>query len=142
MVDVSAKQATDRRAVAEGMIALSAEALSAVTQQRVRKGDVLQIAQLAGIMGAKRTSDIVPLCHPMPIDGVDVRVELLEKGLRIVSTVTSHWRTGVEMEALCAVTAAALAVYDMVKSVDRGAEIRSIRLLEKSGGRSGDWKRE
>ena len=142
MVDVSAKRATDRRAVAEGLILLSPEALAAVTGQRVRKGDVLQIAQLAGIMGAKRTSDIVPLCHPIPVDGVDVKVTAAGNGLRIVATVTSHWRTGVEMEALCAVGAAALTVYDMVKSVDRAAEIRSVRLLEKSGGRSGDWKRE
>ena len=142
MVDVSAKRATERRAVAEGLILLTGEALSAVTEQRVRKGDVLQIAQLAGIMGAKRTSDIVPLCHPIPIDGVDVKLVAVGEGLRIVATVTSHWRTGVEMEALCAVSSAALAVYDMVKSIDRGAEIRSVRLLEKSGGRSGDWKRE
>jgi cyclic pyranopterin monophosphate synthase len=142
MVDVSSKEATERRACAEGRVLLSPEAMRAVTEQRVKKGDVLQIAQLAGIMGAKRTADIIPLCHPIPVDGVDVSIVPEEGCLRIVATVRSRWRTGVEMEALCAVSAAALTVYDMVKSMDRGAELLCIRLLDKSGGRSGDWKRE
>lgn len=139
MVDVGGKPDTDRVAVAEGFVSLSAEALSAITEQRVKKGDVLAIAQLAGIQAAKRTADLVPLCHPLPIDGVDVHVEPVDGRVRVRATVRTRWRTGVEMEALTAVTAACLTVYDMVKAIDRGMRIDGVRLLEKAGGRSGHW---
>ena len=140
MVNVGEKPDTDRLAVAEGRVVMSPEALSAITEQRVKKGDVLQIARLAGIQGAKRTADLIPLCHPLPIDGVEVDVEPdTDHSVRIVARVTTRWRTGVEMEALTAVSAAALTVYDMVKAIDRGMRIEGVRLLEKRGGRSGDW---
>lgn len=141
MVDVGAKPDTDRRAVAEGYIHLSAAALRAITEGTVRKGDVLLIAQLAGIQGAKRTADLIPLCHPLPIDSVTVSLEpLMDEGsIRIEAEVKTRWRTGVEMEAISAVSAAALTVYDMVKAIDRGMWIGGVRLLEKHGGRSGSW---
>ena len=140
MVDVGDKPDTDRLAVAEGFVALSADALSAITAQRVKKGDVLAIAQLAGIQAAKRTADLVPLCHPLPIDGVDVTVAPAGGRIRVQARVRTRWRTGVEMEALTAVSAACLTVYDMVKAIDRGMRIEGIRLLEKQGGRSGPWR--
>ena len=140
MVDVGDKPDTDRLAVAEGFVSLSAEALSAITDQRVKKGDVLSIAQLAGIQAAKRTSDLVPLCHPLPIDGVDVTVAPVGGRIRVQARVRTRWRTGVEMEALTAVSAACLTVYDMVKAIDRGMQIEGVRLLEKRGGRSGHWR--
>lgn len=141
MVDVSQKADTDRLAVAEGRVVMSPAALSAITEQRVKKGDVLQIARLAGIQGAKRASEMIPLCHPLPIDGVEVDVMAdSDHSVRIVASVRTRWRTGVEMEALTAVSAAALTVYDMVKAIDRGMRIEGVRLLEKRGGRSGDWR--
>ena len=141
MVDISQKQDTDRLAVAEGRVVMSPAALSAITEQRVKKGDVLQIARLAGIQGAKRASELIPLCHPLPIDGVEVDVLVdSEDSVRIVASVRTRWRTGVEMEALTAVSAAALTVYDMVKAIDRGMRIEGVRLLEKRGGRSGTWR--
>jgi cyclic pyranopterin monophosphate synthase len=102
----------------------------------------LSIAQLAGIMGAKRTSDLIPLCHPIPIDGVDVELSIQDDGIEIIATVQTVWRTGVEMEALTAVTATALTLYDMTKSIDKGVVVTDIQLLEKYGGKSGTWKRE
>lgn len=141
MVDVAAKPNTDRRAVAEGYVFLSTVALETILAGGVKKGDVLQIARLAGIQGAKRTADLIPLCHPLPIDSVEVDVEALpEKGAIVVrAAVRTRWRTGVEMEALTAVSAATLTIYDMVKAIDRGMRIDGIRLLEKQGGRSGSW---
>jgi cyclic pyranopterin phosphate synthase len=139
MVDVGGKPDTDRLAVAEGWVTLSPEALSAITEQRVKKGDVLAIAQLAGIQAAKRTADLVPLCHPLPIDGVEVDVQAVDGRVRVRATVRTRWRTGVEMEALTAVSAACLTVYDMVKAIDRGMTLSGVRLLEKAGGRSGHW---
>ena len=140
MVDVGDKPDTDRLAVAEGYVSLSAEALSAITDQRVKKGDVLAIAQIAGIQAAKRTADLVPLCHPLPIDAVDVTVGPVAGRIRVQARVRTRWRTGVEMEALTAVSAACLTVYDMVKAIDRGMQIEGVRLLEKRGGRSGHWR--
>ncbi len=143
MVDVGAKPTTDRVAVAEGFIEISAEAMAAVVERRAVKGDVLAVAQLAGIQGAKRTSDLIPLCHPLPLSGVDVEVVAEpEEGLvRVTATARTHWRTGVEMEALTSVTAALLTVYDMLKAVDRTMTLHGVRLLEKRGGRSGTWVR-
>jgi len=139
MVDVSAKAVTTRRATAEGYVRMGPDALEQVRTRTARKGDVLAVAQLAGIMAAKRTGDLIPLCHPLPLDAVDVILDPVEDGVRIVATVTCTGRTGVEMEALTAVTVAALTVYDMVKAIDRGMVIEGVRLLAKEGGRSGTW---
>jgi cyclic pyranopterin phosphate synthase len=143
MVDVGGKAITRREAVAEGWIALSAAAFAAVVERTAKKGDVLAVAQLAGIQGAKRTADLIPLCHPLPLSGVDVELHTDAATQRVVvrATARTHWRTGVEMEALTAVSAALLTVYDMLKAVDRTMELGGVRLLEKRGGRSGDWVR-
>ena len=120
---------------------MSANAFAAVRDAAVEKGDVIAVAELAGVMGAKRTSDLIPLCHPLAVDQVEVEVELVPEwpGLRVIARTCATARTGVEMEALTAVSVACLTVYDMVKAVDRGMRIEGIRLLEKSGGSSGDW---
>ena len=143
MVDVSAKDVTARSATAQGSIALGPEALAAVVARVVKKGDVLAIAQLAGIQAAKRTSDLVPLCHPLPLSGVTVTLSVDEAASRVhcEATVRTIWRTGVEMEALTSVSAALLTVYDMLKAIDKGMVIGPIQLIEKRGGRSGHWTR-
>ncbi len=142
MVNISEKKSTFRKAVACGKVIMNDQTLLAITEQRVKKGDVLHIAQLAGIMGAKHTSGIIPLCHPIPIDGVDVELTVQEYGILITSTVHTNWKTGVEMEALTAISASALTLYDMIKAIDKSVSITDIQLLEKTGGKSGDWKRE
>ena len=144
MVDVGQKPISARSATAEGWIALNAEALAAVVERSAKKGDVLTIAQIAGIGGAKRTSELIPLCHPLPLSGVDVHftIDADEGQIHCVATARTHGRTGVEMEALSAVSAALLTIYDMLKAVDRAMEIGAIRLREKKGGRSGHWQRE
>lgn len=139
MVDVGAKPDTDREATAEGWVRLGPAARAQLAPGANPKGDVLLIAQLAGIQGAKRAAELIPLCHPLPIDGVELQLELLPAGLRVVARVRSRWRTGVEMEALTAVSAATLTVYDMLKAVERGMQIDGLRLLSKRGGRSGDF---
>jgi cyclic pyranopterin phosphate synthase len=139
MVDVGAKADTDREATAEGWLRLSAAARAQLEPGANPKGDVLLIAQLAGIQGAKRAAELIPLCHPLPIDGVELRLELLPEGLRVVARVRTRWRTGVEMEALTAVSAALLTAYDMLKAVDRALCMDGLRLLSKRGGRSGDF---
>ena len=139
MVDVGAKPITHRVAVAEAWVRMEADTFRAITEGRVHKGDVLRIAELAGIQGAKRTSDLIPLCHPLPIDAVEVVLTPMDGAIHVRATVAAHWRTGVEMEALTAVNAAALTVYDMAKAIDRSMVIEGVRLLQKSGGRSGDW---
>ena len=143
MVDVSEKPATARRAVAEAEVALAQETLSLIIDGGTVKGDVFTVAELAGVMGGKRTADLVPLCHPIPLTDlvVEATPDRAAGVLRIRATAATVGQTGGEMEALTAAAVAALTVYDMVKSVDRGAEIRHVRLLEKSGGRSGDWHR-
>jgi cyclic pyranopterin phosphate synthase len=142
MVDVSAKEPTLRRAVAEGLVHMAPATLDLVTSGAVAKGDALAVARLAGIQGAKRTADLVPLCHPVRLDHVAVDLEPLPPGgVRIRAEAVAFDRTGVEMEALTAVAAAALALYDMIKGVDRSAEIATVRLLSKEGGRSGPWSR-
>jgi len=141
MVDVSAKPVTDREATARGRIRIGAEALDAIRSGRVAKGDPLQAARLAGIMAAKRTSDLIPLCHPLPLSHVDVRLTLLDDGYEIEATARTSAQTGVEMEALTAVSVAALTIYDMVKAMDRGMVIGEIRLIWKRGGRSGEYRR-
>jgi cyclic pyranopterin phosphate synthase len=143
MVDVSGKPVTARRAVATGAVAFSERAFTLLRDQRLEKGDALAVARLAGIAAGKRTADWIPLCHTVPLDRLDVEVELLEpsREARVTATAAATWTTGVEMEALVAVAAACLALYDMAKAVDRGIEIRGIRLLEKEGGRLGSWVR-
>ena len=141
MVDVSGKKSTDRVAVAEGYVKMSQQTLEIIRSGTASKGDVIGIARLAGIMGAKRTADLIPLCHPLPLSKValDVDIDDALPGLRISATVATAGRTGVEMEALTAVSIACLTVYDMAKAVQKDMEIGGIRLLSKSGGKSGDW---
>ena len=140
MVDISAKQETVREATSEGYIVMSAEALETVRDGKAAKGDVLAVARIAGIMAAKRTSEIIPLCHPLQLSGCTVDFEYGERGIRAAATVRIGGKTGVEMEALTAVSAALLTIYDMVKAIDKGMMIEGVRLLAKSGGRSGDWR--
>jgi cyclic pyranopterin phosphate synthase len=141
MVDVTAKAVTAREATARGRISISAAALEQIRAGRVAKGDPLQAARLAGIMAAKRTSDLIPLCHPLPLSHVDVDIIPLADGYQIDATVRTSAQTGVEMEALAAVAVAALTIYDMVKAVDKGMVIGEIRVMSKRGGRSGEYKR-
>ncbi len=141
MVDVSAKDETRREAVADGRVTINAAARRAIRDRAVAKGDPLQTARIAGIMAAKRTSDLIPLCHPLPLSSVEVDLRALSTGYAIEARVTTMGRTGVEMEALVAVSAAALTLYDMLKAVDRGIVIGPIQLREKRGGRSGDYRR-
>lgn len=144
MVDVGEKSVTHRIAVAEGRIAMGAETLRMITSGKHRKGDVLGIARIAGIMAAKRTSELIPLCHPLSLTRVAVDLEALDSppGVKCRATAEVHATTGVEMEALTAVQIALLTIYDMCKAVDRAMTITDIRLAEKSGGRSGHWRRE
>ena len=143
MVDVSEKPATARRALAEAFVSVQQETLTAIIDGQVGKGDVLTVAEMAGVMAAKRTSELIPLCHPIPLTDlvVEITPERATGGLRIRATAATVAPTGVEMEALTAASVAALTVYDMVKGVDRDAYIRDVRLLEKSGGKSGEWRR-
>jgi len=141
MVDVSAKDETRREAVADGRVTINAAARRAIRDRAVAKGDPLQTARIAGIMAAKRTSDLIPLCHPLPLSSVEVDLRALSTGYAIEARVTTMGRTGVEMEALVAVSAAALTLYDMLKAGDRGIVIGPIQLREKRGGRSGDYRR-
>ena len=143
MVDVGSKRATRRRAVARGAVSLNRKAFRLLADNRLAKGDALAVARLAGIQAAKRTADWVPLCHPVPLEHLEVSVELDDAGPRVIVTATAcaRWTTGVEMEALVAVSASCLAIYDMAKSVDRGMTIGDVELLRKSGGRSGNWRR-
>ncbi len=143
MVDVGDKPVSVRVAEAEGAVLMSREAFELVAAQAIAKGDVLRVAELAGVMGAKKTAELIPLCHPLALDLAKVEAELdpALPGVRLRATVRTSGRTGVEMEALTAVSAAALTVYDMVKAVDRTMEIRDVRLVSKSGGTRGDWAR-
>lgn len=141
MVDVGDKAETDRRAVAEAIVRMGDEVADRLFSGDLPKGDALASVRLAGIMGAKQTPALVPLCHPIPISGVTVEVEPVREGARIVAEVRTTGRTGVEMEAMTAVSVAALALYDMVKGVERGVTVERIALLHKSGGRSGTWDR-
>jgi cyclic pyranopterin monophosphate synthase len=141
MVDVSAKAVTAREAVACGHIDVAPSALELIRTGRIAKGDPLQTARLAGIMAAKRTSELVPLCHPLPLTHVDVVLTATPTGYDIEAVARTSAQTGVEMEALTAVSVAALTIYDMVKAVDKAMVIGEIRLMEKSGGRSGTWRR-
>jgi cyclic pyranopterin phosphate synthase len=140
MVDVSAKAETKREAVAEGRILIAKEALDAIRAGSVKKGDVLAVARVAGIMAAKKTAELIPLCHPLPISGVTLDLAIEDDGVRATATVVTTYTTGIEMEAMTAVSVALLTVYDMAKALDRGMRIEGVRLLSKTGGKSGDWK--
>src|SRR5215213_8718918 len=148
MVDVGGKAATARRAVAEGYVRLLPETLRAIAEERIPKGEVLAVARVAGIMAAKRAGELIPLCHPLPVESVEVDFDLPSfepepgeerVGLRVKAVATITAKTGVEMEALTAVSVACLTVYDMCKAVDKGIVIEGVRLLEKTGGKRGDW---
>jgi cyclic pyranopterin phosphate synthase len=140
MVDVSAKQATRRTAVASAFVELSAAVLAALPANP--KGDPLQVARIAGIQAAKRTSELIPMCHPLPLSHADVEAVIVEGGVRITATASTTGPTGVEMEALTAASVAALTVYDMTKALDKAIVIRNVQLESKSGGKSGDYKRK
>jgi len=141
MVDVSAKTITARTAEASGWVTLSPATVAAIRERRTPKGDPLETARLAGIMAAKRTSDLIPLCHPLALSHAEVQIELTEVGAKITASATTSAQTGVEMEALTAVSVAALTLYDMCKAIDREMTIGEIRLERKVGGKSGEWRR-
>ncbi|MFZ0735154.1 MAG: cyclic pyranopterin monophosphate synthase MoaC [Candidatus Sulfotelmatobacter sp.] len=140
MVDVSAKPATKREAEASAFVAIKPEVLSSLPSNP--KGDPLEVARIAGIMAAKRTSELIPMCHPLPLSFVDVAVRLCENGLAVTSKVTTTAETGVEMEALVAASVCALTLYDMLKAADKGIEIREVVLQRKTGGKSGEYRRQ
>ena len=142
MVDVGAKDETKRVAVAEGFVVMRPETLAMILDGNAKKGDVLGTARIAGIMAAKKTHDLIPLCHPLMLNKVSVEIEPEPTlpGLRVIATVSVTGKTGVEMEALTAASLACLTIYDMAKAVDRGMTITGVRVLEKSGGKSGDWR--
>jgi cyclic pyranopterin phosphate synthase len=142
MVDVGAKPETERVAIASGMVLMEIATANAVRAGTIGKGDVLGVARIAAVQAVKRTSDIIPLCHPLRITGVDVDLRVANNAVYIMATVRAFDRSGVEMEALAAVSAAALTIYDMCKAIDRGMVISEVRLDEKRGGKSGAWKRD
>jgi len=142
MVDTGAKAATARRARASARVVMSPETVAALRERRTPKGDPLEAARLAGIMAAKRTADLIPLCHTLPLTHADVRAEIRDDGVHIEAEASTVAQTGVEMEALTAAAVAALTVYDMCKALDKGMLITDVRLEEKTGGKSGDWKRQ
>jgi cyclic pyranopterin monophosphate synthase len=141
MVDTGNKEITSRRAVASARVLMSSETVAALREHRTPKGDPLEAARLAGIMAAKRTSDLIPLCHPLPLTHIDINATLEDDGLALQADVSTNAQTGVEMEALTAVSVAALTVYDMCKALDKGITITDIRLESKTGGKSGDYER-
>lgn len=141
MVDVSGKDVTAREAIATGHIAMNAEALAAIRDGSARKGDVLAVARVAGIMAAKRTSDLIPLCHPIPLSSVSIELTPGDGGVAVTATARTSGQTGVEMEALTAASVALLTIYDMAKAIDRAMVIGPVQLAAKRGGKSGDWVR-
>lgn len=142
MVDVGEKPVTTRTAEASGFVKMAAATVTAVREGRTPKGDPLEAARLAGIMAAKRTAELIPLCHPLPLNHADVQLEVRDDGIAIIATARTDSKTGVEMEALTAASIAALTIYDMCKAIDKAMVISDIRLESKTGGRSGDYKRE
>jgi len=141
MVDTATKEISSRRATASARVLMSPATVAALRERRTPKGDPLEAARLAGIMAAKRTSDLIPLCHPLPLTHIDVQATVEDDGVSLAAEVSTRAQTGVEMEALTAVSVAALTIYDMCKSVDRGMTIGDVALWEKTGGRSGVWRR-
>src|SRR2546430_17382534 len=141
MVDTSDKEVTARRAIASARVLMSAETVAAIRNHTTPKGDPLETARLAGVMAAKRTAELIPLCHPLPLTHVDVRADVKDDGVYLEAEVSTKAQTGVEMEALTAVSVAALTVYEMCKAIEKGIEITDIRLAEKTGGKSGNYRR-
>lgn len=141
MVDVGDKPVTSRTAVASGFVRMSSATIEAIRERRTPKGDPLEVARLAGVMAAKRTAELIPLCHPLPLNHADVQLDMREDGVAILATARTDSKTGVEMEALVAASVAALTIYDMCKAIDKAMVISDIRLESKTGGRSGDYKR-
>ena len=142
MVDVGDKPVTTRTAVASGFVRMAAATIQAIRDRSAPKGDPLEVARLAGMMAAKRTADLIPLCHPLPLTHVDVKLEVRDDGIKITTTARTDGKTGVEMEALTAASVAALTLYDMCKAMDKAMEITNIRLESKTGGRSGNYQRK
>lgn len=141
MIDITDKEATRREAVVEGRVSLKPSVILAIKKKKIPKGDVLEAARLAGIMAVKKTHEIIPLCHPIPVDWVDIKFSISRRQIKITTTVRAKAKTGVEMEAFAATAISCLAIYDMCKSLDRGSTISEIRLLRKSGRKSGLWER-
>lgn len=142
MVDVSDKAVTAREALAEGFVRINAETLALAVSGEAKKGDVRAVAEIAGVMAAKKTADLIPLCHPLALSKVEVAVEPADGGMSVRARVKTSGQTGVEMEALTAVSVACLTIYDMLKAADKGMTIEAVRLVEKTGGKSGDWRRQ
>ena len=141
MVDVSAKQTTTRTATAEGSLRINDTVRELLRNNAVPKGNVFAVAKVAGIMAAKRTAELIPMCHTLPLESVEIEISLVKTGVRITATAVCTGKTGVEMEAMTACTVAALTIYDMCKAADKGIVIESVRLIAKTGGKSGDWRR-
>jgi len=141
MVDVAGKAVTAREAIAEGRITMSTTALAAIREGAVAKGDVLAVARVAGIMAAKKTAELIPLCHPLPLSRVAIDFAFTKDGVRVTATAATDAKTGVEMEALTAASVALLTLYDMAKAIDKAMTIEAVRLIRKTGGKSGDWTR-
>ena len=141
MVDINNKKESKREATATGTIILSKKAINEIKKEKISKGNVLNTARIAGIMAAKKTSDLIPLCHPIPVEAIKIDFDIKDNNINVLAIVSTTNKTGVEMEALMAVNIACLTIYDMVKSIDKHAKINSVKLISKSGGKSGDWKR-
>ena len=142
MVDINNKKESKREATATGSIILSKKALNEIKKEKISKGNVLNTARIAGIMAAKKTSDLIPLCHPIPVEAIKIDFDIEDNNINVLAIVSTTNKTGVEMEALMAVNIACLTIYDMIKSIDKHAKINSVMLTSKSGGKSGDWKRK
>ena len=142
MVDINNKKESKREATAIGSIILSKKALNEIKKEKISKGNVLNTARIAGIMAAKKTSDLIPLCHPIPVEAIKIDFDIEDNNINVLAIVSTSSKTGVEMEALMAVNIACLTIYDMIKSIDKHAKINSVKLISKSGGKSGDWKRK
>ena len=141
MVDINNKKESKREAIATGTIILSKKAINEIKKEKISKGNVLNTARIAGIMAAKKTSDLIPLCHPIPVEAIKIDFDIEDNNINVLAIVSTTNKTGVEMEALMAVNIACLTIYDMIKSIDKHAIINSVKLISKSGGKSGDWKR-
>jgi len=142
MVDINNKKESKREATAIGSIILSKKAINEIKKEKISKGNVLNTARIAGIMAAKKTSDLIPLCHPIPVEAIKIDFDIEDNNINVLAIVSTSSKTGVEMEALMAVNIACLTIYDMIKSIDKHAKINSVKLISKSGGKSGDWKRK
>ena len=142
MVDITSKKNSKRKSSAQGFIVVSKETLKSIETDNLEKGDLFNTARIAGILAAKKTSELIPLCHPLSISKIDINFNIKDNGIEVITSVSIEGKTGVEMEALTATSIACLTIYDMIKSIDKESEITSIRLISKSGGKSGNWKRK